>query len=261
VRRRIQSLIRWSAALAAFSLPTLSVGTLVGVYGGHYVAERVWTDAKFCISCHVHDYANFGWEKSIHGDKTTCHDCHHQPMRAYFKEMYVMITKRPQFPEDLHHTPFIKQDLCAACHVSNAADRSSITGPMKFEDVSRIPKVDKSELHRVHLEAFTDLTLLNSHELTEGERRAEPISKFPVTRGEKRSVTCADCHGGPANRAHNFSAVDASCVRCHSEPHQTRVGEVFGCRDCHFKGFLIPESAKMVLKETFKDKLYPPEKN
>lgn len=254
---KMRVLLRWSLAFLAFTLPTFSVGTLVGVYGGYHVSEVVWTDAKFCVSCHVHDYANFGWQRSIHGEKTTCHDCHHQPLRAYVKEMYIMLTKRPQFPEDLHHTPYIKKDLCAACHVSDAADRSSITGPMKFEGISKIPKVDKSELHRIHLAAKTDLTLLNSHELSDKERNAEPITHLPIEKGEEREVTCADCHGGPANRGHNFSAVDASCVRCHSEPHKTPVGEVFGCRNCHFQGFLIPETEK----SNFKDKLLPASKN
>lgn len=254
---RVRTLFKWLAAFVVFTTPTFTVGTFVGVYGGYHVSEVVWNDAKFCTSCHVHDYANYGWERSIHGSKTTCHDCHHQPLRAYVKEMYVMLTKRPTFPQDLHHTPYIKKDLCAACHVSNAADRSSITGPMKFEDISKIPKVDLSEMHRIHLGAKTDLTLLNSHETSEAERRAEPITELPVSKGEERLVTCADCHGGPANRGHNFSAVDASCVRCHDGPHKTPVGEVFGCRNCHFQGFLIPESAELRLK----DKLFPETKN
>ncbi|HEX4924849.1 MAG TPA: hypothetical protein VFV50_12220, partial [Bdellovibrionales bacterium] len=50
----------------------------------------------------------------------------------------------------------------------------------------------------------------------------------------------ADCHGGPANRGHNFAAADASCVRCHSLPHKTQVGREYGCKSCHFSGFLVP---------------------
>jgi len=226
-----------------FLLPSLILGAGVGLYPGYQLYRYAWYDAQFCLTCHVHDYANVGWSQSVHGQTTTCHDCHHQKLRDYMRESIVMILHQPKFPEDLHHTPYVKKELCSACHISNAADRSTITGPMSYEDVKQIPKVDQSFLHKVHLAKTTDLTLLNTHKHTENERILEKLSpskEFNREKGERRQVTCADCHGGPTNRGHNFSAVDASCVRCHQDSHGSKVTKTYGCRTCHFQAFMIP---------------------
>jgi hypothetical protein len=236
---------RWQRIIAIllFLMPSLITGVAVGVYPGYKLYEHVWYDAKFCVTCHVHDYASVGWEQSVHGEKTTCHDCHHQRLRDYFREAAMMVVAPPTFPRDLHHTPYVDKNLCAACHVSNAADRSTITGPLKYEDIEKIPKVDLSHLHSVHLKKTTDLTLLNSHQHTDNERLLEglrPNVELNRTKGPERDIGCADCHGGPANRGHNFAAVDAVCVRCHSDQHRSEVTKTFGCRNCHFQQFLIP---------------------
>ncbi|MGE3975634.1 MAG: hypothetical protein AB7F59_13995, partial [Bdellovibrionales bacterium] len=162
--------------------------------------------------------------------------------RAYVTELYVMLTKRPTFPKDLHHTPYVKQNLCASCHLSGHQDRSTLTGPMPFEEIEKIPKVDKSYLHKVHLSKMTDLQLLNSLELTEGERNADPraVSDLPKEKSVLRAIACADCHGGPTNRGHQFQAVDLTCVRCHENRHINKFGKEFGCRTCHFQDFLSP---------------------
>lgn len=227
----------------SFLGPSVLFGMALGAYPGYRLYQYTWYDARFCTSCHVHDYATVGWANSIHGGTTTCHDCHHQRLRDYIRESYVMIKDRPTFPKDLHHTPYVKKELCAACHVSDAADRSTITGPLAFEDIQKIPKVDHSHLHSIHLKKDTDLSLLNSHALDENERNIEnlhPTQGFNRTKGELRKITCADCHGGPANRGHNFSSVDTTCVRCHEAPHKSKVGTEYGCRSCHFQDFLIP---------------------
>ena len=230
-------------ALLVFLAPSLISGVAIGVYPGYKLYRYVWYDSNFCTTCHVHDYATVGWKHSIHGETTTCHDCHHQRLRDYLYEAYVMATKQPKFPKDLHHTPYVSKTLCAACHVSNAVDRSTLSGPLQFEDIKKVPKVDLSKLHAVHLKAETDLTMLNSHELQPNERelsQLRPTLKLDQSKGEKRSIVCADCHGGPTNRGHNFSAVDATCVRCHETQHKMPIAQTFGCRNCHFQDFLIP---------------------
>ena len=233
--------------LLIFLVPSIVLGVIVGLYPGYRAYKYAWQDDRFCYSCHVHDYATIGWKKSIHGDVTTCHDCHHQPLRAYVNEAWLMIKRPPKFPRDLHHTPYVKKDLCAACHISNNANPSTITGPMASEDIAKIPKVDLSLLHKLHLSKETDYALLNSMELSKEERDPQnprPPKVLDTKKGAKRLIVCADCHGGPLNRAHNFSAVDATCVRCHEAPHKTMVGQEFGCRNCHFPGFLIPADQK-----------------
>ena len=238
-------------ALAIFLAPALFFGMAVGAYPGYRVFKFVWEDSRFCFSCHVHDYATYGWEKSVHGQTTTCHDCHHQPLHAYIVEAYLMARHQPKFPKDLHHTPYVPKDLCAACHLSTAEDKSTITGPMIFEDVEKIPKVDFSYLHKLHLGKTTKLELLNTIELTDQERMEHPVPplELPTEKGEERSITCADCHGGPTNRGHNFSAVDKSCVRCHQTVHETKFLREYGCRSCHFQEFLAPVVSEQILRK------------
>ena len=122
------------------------------------------------------------------------------------------------------------------------------------EDVQKIPKVDLSYLHAAHLKKETDLALQNHSDLKPNER--DPKNLYPtltpdLTKGEKRSITCADCHGGPQNRGHNFSAVDSTCVRCHEKSHDTKVAKTFGCRSCHFQDFMIPIQEKKPAQESF----------
>ncbi|MCC6278701.1 MAG: hypothetical protein IT289_12365 [Oligoflexia bacterium] len=238
-------MIKWARSLKPlliFLLPSILAGVLLGAYPGYKIYEFVWKDAGFCISCHVHDYANVGWADSVHGTTTTCHDCHHQPLRAYIKEAFIMVVKQPKFPKDLHHTPYVPQNLCAACHLTNPHDRSTITGPMTAGEVDKIPKVDQSYLHDFHLKKKTDFKLLNNFELSEGERNANPEAAKVLSqeKGPERPIVCADCHGGPSNRGHNFGAVDTSCIRCHQPTQHTRMIKNFGCRTCHFQDFLTP---------------------
>lgn len=238
----------------AFILPSLIPGMIVGTYPGYQFYKYVWYNADFCTSCHVHDYATVGWKNSGHGPVTTCHDCHHQKLRDYIREAIVMVKDQPKFPKDLHHTPYVKKELCAACHVTDAADRSTISGPFKYEDVQKIPKVDLSHLHAAHMKEKTEYKLQNHFALAPNER--DPKNLFPTlahdrTKGEKRDITCADCHGGPQNRGHNFSAVDSSCVRCHEKSHESKVAQTFGCRNCHFQDFMIPVDRKKPATEKF----------
>jgi len=227
-------------AFLMLTFPSLLIGMGIGAYPGYKTYEYTWKDANFCISCHVHDYATYSWEESSHGQATTCHDCHHQPLHQYIKEAYVYVTKRPVFPKDLHHTPNVPSDLCQSCHLSAHADRSTITGPLAKENLAHVPKVDKLYLHAFHLERKTKLTLLKSHQLSDEERMGQFVNPKVIKQDEERAIACSDCHGGPTNRAHHFSAVDLSCVRCHGNIHRSPMGQEYGCRNCHFQEFLLP---------------------
>lgn len=236
-----KSLLKKVKAIGIVLAPSMIIGAIVGAWPGYRLYEYAWKDAAFCTSCHVHDYASVGWQKSVHGDKTTCHDCHHQPLRAYIREAYVMATKQPKFPKDLHHTPMVPKNLCGACHLENPQDQSTLTGPMSLKDIAKIPKIDHSRLHEAHLRAETDLVEPSS---------LHPMQTDYIKKGEKRPIGCADCHGGPTNRGHHFGAVDFACIRCHEQPyqHSERVKEV-GCRSCHFSDFLAPIGGLLEEKE------------
>lgn len=158
----IRSLKSWILILG----PSITLGMIVGLWPGYRTYEYVWKDDRFCLSCHVHDYATVSWKNSVHGKLTTCHDCHHQPLHQYFYEAYVMVTKRPKFPKDLHHTPYVPRDLCVACHV-NHADQSTVTGPLSPKMVEKLPKVDHLWLHQVHLSKKVKLSLPSTFSIEE----------------------------------------------------------------------------------------------
>ena len=239
--------------LIGFMLPMIIFGAFLGALPGYKTYEYVWKDAGFCLSCHVHDYANHSWEDSSHGKMTTCHDCHHQPLHKYIEEAYIQITKQPKFPKDLHHTPNVPKELCQTCHVSTVHDKSTLTGPLAKEDLSHLPKVDQMYLHKVHLSSKTNLSLLKSHSLNEKERMGQFVEP-KIIKGEERMISCSDCHGGPSNRAHNFTAVDVSCVRCHDKVHNSQIGKQYGCRNCHFQEFLLPTDSSQWSQQWHKKK-------
>lgn len=235
---------RWGRlkAFLYFLLPSMGLGLLLGAYPGFITYKYVWEDADFCLSCHVHDYVNIAWKNSVHGQLTTCHDCHHLPLHEYIREAYVQVTEWPKFPDDLDHVPHVPKDLCQACHLAAEADRSTITGPLAKEEIDKLPKVDHTYLHQIHLKAKTKVIPYADYHLSKKQRDPRNVIDLPMEEGEERSITCTDCHGGPGNRAHNFRANDSNCVRCHQEVHQSEIGKKYGCRSCHFQGFMMPDT-------------------
>lgn len=223
-------------------VPAVSIGMLAGTYPGYKAFEFVWDDARFCLSCHVHDYANDTWAESSHGKLTTCHDCHHQPLTMYMMEPVILILHQPKFPKDLKHVPHVPNDLCESCHLAEPPKHltSTISGPLTGEEVKYVPKVDKLVLHKIHLEAKTHLPLPKSFRIKEesfGDKHSDKLE-------HERNLSCVDCHGAPPNQGHDFTATDASCVRCHQNTDQmTQVphfNKAMSCRNCHFLDFLKP---------------------
>lgn len=242
--------LRSKSYLGFVLIPALGVGMVVGTIPGYRLYEYAWKNPNFCLNCHVHDYAVHGWSQSIHGQKTTCHDCHQQRLRDYLREMAMMIYNPPQFPKDLHHTPYVKPELCSACHLSDDSGTRQLTGPMSREELDLIPKVDLSFLHKVHLNKTTELKLLNDRQDQLQVAEALKVElDYGRTKAEQRPIGCADCHGGPTNRGHNFSAVDLSCARCHVTARHSPVASQSGCRLCHFADFMIPAAAIEALRK------------
>ncbi len=252
--------------------PSILIGAILGAYPGYKAYEYTWIDSGFCTSCHIHDYANTSWKKSIHGSITTCHDCHHQPLVQYFDEAAALILKKPQFPVDMKHVPYVDKHLCESCHWDfGKAGHPHVAGPLQEHQLKDIPKVSNTRLHKLHLSKEVSMPYPKQQHLDEGfskgdiapkvksanQASAESEAKGSHDSGSetfpKRSITCVDCHGGMANRAHNFSATDVSCVRCHKATHKvfdpTKVQTTFGCRNCHFIEFMVetetgPEAVK-----------------
>jgi len=218
-------------------IPYFIVGIVLSIYPGYKTYEYVWKDASFCTSCHVHDYASNAWQASSHNQITTCHDCHHQPLRSYFKEFFIMIVKQPKYLKGLERVPHVPKEICSACHISDYKERGTISGPMRERDISKIPKIDQTFLHKLHLERQTDLELYTEQEITDPADIADPKQYLSRERGPKRKIICVDCHGGITNRAHSFVAVDLACTRCHYERHPSGFVTEYGCRHCHFQDF------------------------
>ncbi len=223
----------------------MMMGLIIGSYPGYKVYEYMWKDEKFCMTCHQHDYASYSWRSSIHGRLTTCHDCHHQPLHQYAQEMFVLLTQADIYPRTMKHLPFVNRDLCESCHVTHPHDTSSISGPLEGKSLKDVPKIEKTRLHALHLGKKTKEPLPKAFNLLKED--VEQFGKFggksqmEVHPGKERSLVCVDCHGGIPNRAHNFSATDASCINCHEKiaKHPTQLQKTFGCRNCHFIEFLV----------------------
>lgn len=250
MRSKLLALLARLRPFALMLMPSIVIGALIGAYPGYKTYEYVWKNADFCTSCHVHDYATVGWKNSVHGQLTTCHDCHHQPLHQYAYELYVLIKDRPKFPKDLHHTPYVPKDLCQACHNTHPEDTSTVTGPLSQENIKRIPKIDQMYLHKVHLSKKVRMPLPSTLHVGDESEFGRFIKNPPEANAHlpERAITCVDCHGGPPNRAHHFSAADRSCAQCHGGVHNQKMVQETGCRSCHFQQFMIPIPTGTLLK-------------
>lgn len=214
--------LRASPARLALVGAAFAGGALAGLPAGEAVYDYEWRDADFCDDCHVHDYANQAWAESVHGQLTTCHDCHRVPISHYPRNLWMMLADRPQGPEDIHR-PHVVTVVCEQCHTTQ--EGIELTGPMPDAVLAHVVKVEDSPLHQKHLRAET-----RDPEAAEGA-------------GEKGSITCMDCHGSDENRAHSFPATSANCVACHeheahAQPAEGEQAPSVECRDCHFGGFV-----------------------
>ena len=184
-------------------------GGLLGVLPGTAIYDYMWRDPRFCGDCHVHDYANENWDRSVHAQLTTCHDCHRVPIRHYPRNLYKTVFVRPQTPEDVP-AAHVEPVLCEQCHATDGG-HEPLTGPMPAELRAYVAKVDGSPLHAAHLE-----------------------SKW-----EDAAIVCLDCHGGRDLEVHTFRATSLDCAPCHASYAPTdEHGADLSCLDCHGTGFL-----------------------
>jgi hypothetical protein len=234
----IRSTFVWLLANPA-SLGVVTVALICGSVAGAPVSDKaydyMWRDAQFCDDCHVHDYANQAWAKSVHGKLTTCHDCHRVPIRHYPKNLYVTVFQRPEVPEDIPK-PEVGVVICEQCHSSKGAEEP-LTGPMPEEIRSKVVHIDKSPLHRLHLDAES----ARPSNYQGGEDATEP--EAPHAAGHEKPagegpIACLSCHGGENLTAHQFPAKSAVCEECHKgiQPHDESGGGL-DCLDCHGPGF------------------------
>ena len=221
----------------AFGL-ALFIGGLTGIPSGESLYRYTWTDSRFCDDCHVHDYANRAWERSVHADLTTCHDCHRVPISHYPRNLWLAAFDRPQSQKDIHR-PELEVVICAQCHLREGLEEP-LTGPMADAVRRQVVKVDDSPLHTLHLEAegrdpgayrgAGDDT--ESGEVMHEDREAGASSD---------TITCVDCHSSAEDQAHQFTATGRSCVECHENQRvKGPAAEMIDCRECHFDGFLAP---------------------
>ena len=236
----------WAAITASPGAMAVAALSLMAGLGAGLVPEQrvfnyLWRDPTFCGSCHAHDYANEAYDHSVHAGLTTCHDCHLVPIRHYPRNLWMMVFDRPQGPEDITR-PEIPTVVCTRCH-SAEADDEPLTGPMPQELRERIVKVDDSPLHRVHLSSKTR-TPTAAHGGRQGEAGSDvgiDASNLNIDRmsWDAGLISCTDCHGSDANRAHQFTATREACVACHQDT-QLHGGSMASadCRQCHLSAFV-----------------------
>ena len=216
-------------------------GSIAGTPVGSSFYTYMWADHRFCDDCHVHDYANEGYEHSVHSGVTTCHDCHLVPIRHYPRNLVITLFDTPESQDDIHR-PDVANVICSRCH-SKETDDEEMTGPMNPELRKRIVKVDESPLHMAHLSA----TKRAPEEEQGGPRAGEEVPEREASHSlhgeapswDKGEIGCMDCHGSENNRAHHFEAIRADCIACHM--HQDEGAHQMGgleCRECHFSGFV-----------------------
>ena len=223
-------------------LGALGAGSLAGLPTGNEVYDYLWTDYRFCNDCHVHDYANEAYERSVHFGMTTCHDCHLVPIRHYPRNLFVTVFTPPQSADDIH-PPDVDNVICSRCH-SAQTDDEPLTGPMSQQVRETVVKIDQSPMHLLHLQSETrDPGVYRGGGHPGEEAHGEDAGEHGPGHGtpaewDAGQITCMDCHGGESNRAHAFEASSENCVVCHEGflPEGTLVGAL-QCRECHFSGF------------------------
>ncbi len=207
----------------------LVLGVGVGVPAADNAYEYTWRAPEFCGDCHVHDYADEAYFRSVHAGVTTCHDCHVVPLSHYPRNLWMMVTDRPQVADDIH-TPHVASVLCEACHTDSDFH---LTGPMTEELRARVVKIDESPLHRIHLDSP-----VRAPTAFLGGADADDTPREGFL--EERVITCMDCHGSPGNEeAHRFTASRDNCLTCHEgiDLHGGRLDDLL-CQECHFQGFV-----------------------
>lgn len=238
----IRAMLAWIRATLAWlranpaSLLVVLAGFLGGSVSGKPVADSLygymWSDARFCDDCHVHDWANERWAASVHGTLTTCHDCHRVPIRHYPMNLLVTLVDTPETPEDIPKAE-VKMVICEQCHSESGAEEA-VTGPMPDEVRDQVVRIDHSPLHRIHLDAKTRLPTLYG-----GGRPDEEAEPAEALEGEEGKIICLDCHGGEDLHVHRFVATSDDCQECHHDIMPTdEAGAELSCLDCHGRGFV-----------------------
>lgn len=216
--------------------------------------EYMWFDPQFCVTCHTHDYAQEGFEASVHAgsfDGPTCHSCHHKPLFEYPVSIWNTQSHFPQGqgePDQPHtiHKPEIPAHLCGSCHLVDGGydwPGHLISDRMDSSTRWMVVKTDGSLLHEAHLdvtqEKLDELLLKTGQQRTNGEANASHETP------DDGVITCTTCHGrrearGDPREAHIFYADGDVCSECHGE-REEHVGESeigMGCLSCHGCGFM-----------------------
>lgn len=146
----------------------------------------------FCASCHIMQTRYVSWQRSPHGGKATCIQCHSEPdawgeLKAHLngtRYLYVMLTGEKS-------APILKATVAAAtCERCHAAET--------LPEATRTHRI----LHREHLDREIECTACHAG-LVHGSlygRQARPAMEG-----------CVGCHA-------RESPVLAACRACHLQP-------------------------------------------
>ncbi|MCA9493563.1 MAG: hypothetical protein KC621_26710 [Myxococcales bacterium] len=253
----IRSALGWLRSTAAYvvgSPITLGLVAIAGLSGagagvpaGQKLYDYMWRDPVFCGDCHIHDYANIAWERSVHAQLTTCHDCHRVPIRHYPRNLVMAVFARPQTPEEVPNA-HVGAVLCERCHAVEGMEEE-LTGPMPEELRGAVTKIDQSPLHRVHLDAESR-TPERYHGGREPATPPEPHPAGGHGEGEEHAIACLDCHGGKDLEVHTFEASARDCVACHEGiTPEDEHGASLSCLDCHGRGFVGSQPEHTMLSD------------
>jgi nitrate/TMAO reductase-like tetraheme cytochrome c subunit len=260
IKGSIRTLITQSPKFAFALLTVLMLSLGFGAMAGYKAHTWVAYDAAFCVSCHVHDYAQTSWAASVHNHtNTTCHDCHHQSIYANMKNGYNLAMGNFNSAELVSHVPAVTDKICLKCHASDTEDIfMDILGPMNQKQLSLVPKIDRAPLHLVHLKSESrDPSLKSTWQKStadKGEAQEDPASAPPSVHAkdfhefqeheDKYQIQCRYCHGSDTNRAHQFQAQQQVCQTCHAAQDHEEHTHNATCIQCHGEQFIDPFAGK-----------------
>ena len=102
----------------------LMAGLIVGWFPAQGAFDYAWRDPNMCDDCHVHDYANEAFFRSVHASLTTCHDCHRVPISRYPRNLVLTPLSTG---EEVAHVPHVESVICSACHLNGS--HGELSGP------------------------------------------------------------------------------------------------------------------------------------
>ncbi len=173
-------------------------------FTGYKINDYFEHDPNACALCHVHDYANEAWAKSVHKE-VTCHECHHSTKKEQVVQLYRFVFMGQKMVEPRHGQIIVAWKICIQCHWEK---------DKRYPDA---PVVNRSRYHAKHV-FIEQIECAKCHGYV--VHNFLPEERF-----------CVNCHTG--REVHGTGMEKLACINCHTDrtPHLRPDREK--CLFCH----------------------------